>query len=412
MTVLDLDFVRAQFPAFSQENLRGWAFFENAGGSYACKQVVDRLANYYRETKVQPYGPYPASKRAGEEMDSARTRLAGLLNVETDELSFGPSTSQNTYVLANAIRAGLKDGDEIIVTNQDHEANSGVWRRLAGEGVTKGAIVREWQVDPQTGSLDLADLDKLLNERTILVTMPHCSNIVAEINDVAAAAEKVHAAGALLLVDGVAFAPHGLPDVKETGADIYLFSLYKTFATHQGAMVIRAHVSEKLENQGHYFNAGYSGKRFTPAGPDHAQVSATNGLVDYYETIYAHHFSDDVSLAEKAHKVNSLFAAHEKPLTEKLLSFLRSRNDLRILGPVTAEHRAATIAIQPNKPAMEIAEALVDHKIMAGAGDFYAVRLLEALNVATDPGALRLSFVHYTSEAEIDQLIAALDQVL
>jgi len=408
MTVLDLDFVRAQFPAFSQEDLNGWAFFENAGGSYACKQVIDRLERYYRETKVQPYGCYPASKRAGEEMDSARARLAGLLNVETDELSFGPSTSQNTYVLANAIRAGLKDGDEIIVTNQDHEANSGVWRRLAGEG----AIIREWQVDPQTGSLDLADLDKLLNERTILVTMPHCSNIVAEINDVAAAAEKAHAVGALLVVDGVSFAPHGLPDVKSTGADIYLFSLYKTFAPHQGAMVIRSHVFEKLENQAHFFNAGYSGKRFTPAGPDHAQISATNGLADYYETIYAHHFSDDADLAEKARKVNALFAAHEKALAEKLLTYLRSRNDLRILGPTTADNRAATIAVATDKPATKIAAALAEHKIMAGASDFYAVRLLEAMNVPTDPGALRLSFVHYTSEAEIDQLIDALDEVL
>jgi len=412
MTVLDLDFVRAQFPAFSQENLRGWAFFENAGGSYACKQVIERLDAYYRETKVQPYGCYPASKRAGEEMDSARARLAGLLNVETDELSFGPSTSQNTYVMANAFRAGLKDGDEIIVTNQDHEANSGVWRRLAGEGATKGVIVHEWRVDPQTGSLDLADLDKLLNDRTILVTMPHCSNIVAEINDVAAAAKKAHAVGAMLLVDGVSFAPHGLPDVTATGADIYLFSMYKTFAPHQGAMVIRSHVLDKLENQAHFFNAGYSGKRFTPAGPDHAQISASNGLADYYEAIYAHHFSQDADLAEKARKVNGLFAAHEKALTEKLLTWLRSRNDLRILGPSTADNRAATIAVQTNKPAMEVAKALADHKIMAGAGDFYAVRLLEGMNVATDPGALRLSFVHYTSEAEIDQLIDALDQVL
>ena len=408
MTVLDLDFVRAQFPAFEQENLNGWAFFENAGGSYACKQVIERLDRYYRETKVQPYGHYPASKRAGEEMDSARDRIAGLLNVDPDELSFGPSTSQNTYVLANAFRAGLKAGDEIIVTNQDHEANSGVWRRLEGEGAT----IREWRVNPQTGSLDLADLDQLLNDCTILVTMPHCSNIVAEINDVAAVAEKVHAVGALLVVDGVAFAPHGLPDVKATNADIYLFSLYKTFAPHQGAMVIRASVSEKLQNQGHYFNAGYPGKRFTPAGPDHAQISAANGLADYYETIYAHHFTEEASLADKARKVNELFSAHEKPLTEKLLTYLRSRNDLRILGPVTADRRAATIAVQTDKPAWQVADALAEHKIMAGAGNFYAVRLLEGMNVPTDPGALRLSFVHYISEEEIDQLIAALDKVL
>lgn len=408
MISLDLEFVRAQFPAFEQENLQGWGFFENAGGTYACKQVIDRLTRYYRETKVQPYGPYPAAKRAGDEMDTARARLAGLLNVATGELSFGPSTSQNTYVLANAVRKSLQPGDEIIVTNQDHEANSGVWRRLAEEGAT----VHEWQVDPQTGALDLADLDKLLTSRTRLVTMPHCSNIVAQVNDVAAAADKVHAVGALLLVDGVSFAPHGLPDVTATGADIYLFSLYKTFGPHQGAMVVRAHVSDKLENQGHYFNAGYSDKRFTPAGPDHAQISAVNGLADYYETVYAHHFDEKADLADQARKVNALFADHEKALTDHLLAWLRERNDVRILGPATTDDRAATIALHTNRPAMEVAEKLEEHKIMAGVSNFYAVRLLEAMKVPTDPGALRLSFVHYTSKAEIDQLINALDDAL
>ena len=408
MTRLDLDFVRAQFPAFEQENLKGWAFFENAGGSYACRQVIDRLHKYYLETKIQPYAPFPASLRAGQEMDDAHARLAALLNVESDEISFGPSTSQNTYVLANAMRDYLQDGDEIIVTNQDHEANSGVWRRLAKQGI----VVREWQVDAQTGELDLADLDTLLSERTRLVTMPHCSNIVGKINDVAAVAKKVHAAGALLVVDGVSYAPHGLPDIKASGADIYLFSMYKTFGPHQGALFVSAGVRDRLENQGHYFNAAYPSKRFTPAGPDHAQISAVNGIVDYYETLHAHHFGEAAAPAQKARDMNTLFASHEQALTEKLLDFLRGRNDLRILGPSVAENRAATIAVLPSRSAFDIAAELADHKIMAGASDFYAVRLLEALGVPTDPGALRLSFVHYTSHKEIDQLIAALDQVL
>jgi len=407
-TVLDIEFVRSQFPAFAQENLRGWGFFENAGGSYACGQVIDRLERYYRETKLQPYGMYPASKRAGQEMDSARTRLAGLLNVETNEISFGPSTSQNSYVIANAFRAALGEGDQIIVTNQDHEANSGVWRRLAGQGVE----VLEWQVDPLTGQLDLADLDKLLGPRTRLVTMPHCSNIVGQINDVSAAAEKVHAAGALLLVDGVSYAPHGLPDLANLGADIYLFSLYKTFGPHQGIIYARAEVLVQLENQGHYFNAGYPEKRLTPAGPDHAQISATNGLIDYYETLYAHHFSAKASLAEQAKQMNTLFRAHEKDLVGQLLDFLSSRNDLRILGPTHADLKVGTIAVQPNRSAVDVATDLATKKIMAGAGDFYAVRLLEALDVPISPGVLRLSFVHYTSKDEIDQLIRALDQTL
>ncbi len=409
MKTLDVEFVRSQFPAFSQENLSGWGFFENAGGSYACAQVIDRLGRYYRETKLQPYGLYPASQRAGEEMDSARVRLAGLLNVAPDEISFGPSTSQNSYVIANAFRSGLKEGDQIIVTNQDHEANSGVWRRLAVSGVE----VLEWQVDPLTGALDLADLDALLSPRTRLVTMPHCSNIVGQINDVSLAAEKVHGVGALLLVDGVSYAPHGLPDIKSLGADIYLFSLYKTFGPHQGVIYARAQVLAQLENQGHYFNAGYPEIRLTPAGPDHAQIAATNGVIDYYEALYSHHFDDAAaSLAEKAKQMNALFRAHEKNLVGQLLDYLRSRNDLRIVGPQDSEHKVATIAVQTNRSAIDVAGDLAAKKIMAGAGDFYAVRLLEALKVPVSPGVLRLSFVHYTRQSEIDQLIKALDQTL
>ena len=139
---LDIDFVREQFPAFSQQTLQDQAFFENAGGSYACQQVINRLHRFYVERKVQPYSSYDASRLGGEEMDEAQVRLAGILGVETDEVSFGPSTTQNTYVLANAFADWLFDGDAIVVTNQDHEANTGPWRRLADKGIK----VLEWQL--------------------------------------------------------------------------------------------------------------------------------------------------------------------------------------------------------------------------------------------------------------------------
>ena len=134
MTALDPDFVRSQFPAFAVPDLADKAFFENAGGSYACGQVIDRLTRFYRERKVQPYGPYAASAAGGAEMDEARTRLAAMMGVARDEVSFGPSTTANTYVLAQAFRQGLEPGAAIVVTNQDHEANSGPWRRLGTKG--------------------------------------------------------------------------------------------------------------------------------------------------------------------------------------------------------------------------------------------------------------------------------------
>lgn len=408
MTALDLDFVRGQFPAFAEPSLAGQAFFENAGGSYACRQVVERLTRFYRTRKVQPYAPYAASRLAGEEMDEARARLAALLGVATDELSFGPSTSQNTYVLAQAFRGLLTAGDAIVVTDQDHEANSGVWRRLSGDGVE----IREWRVDRESGGLDPAGLLRLLDDRVRLVCFPHCSNIVGQINDVAAICATVHAAGAFACVDGVSYAPHGLPDVGALGADVYLFSTYKTYGPHQGAMVVRRALAGALPNQGHYFNAGQPSKRLVPAGPDHAQVAACAGIADYVEALHAHHLGPQGAPRTTAARVHDLQRAAETRLLAPLLDWLAARNDLRLIGPRVAEGRVPTVSLCCRRPGEAVAADLAAHGIMAGGGHFYAVRLIEALGIDPGHGVLRLSFVHYTHPDEVARAIDALDAVL
>ena len=252
MSNLDIDFIRSQFPAFSEPSLAGQAFFENAGGSYTCKQVVERLHRFYRERKVQPYAPYDASRLGGEEMDEARIRLAALMNIHSDELSFGPSTSQNTYVLANAFGQMLNAGDAIIVTDQDHEANTGVWRRLADRGI----IVREWHVDAESGQLELETLASILDETVKLVCFPHCSNIVGQENPVADIVRMAHDVGAVTCTDGVSMAPHGLPDIRALETDIYLFSSYKTYGPHQDIMFVARDLADRLPNQAHFFNSG------------------------------------------------------------------------------------------------------------------------------------------------------------
>ena len=412
MSQLDLDFVRAQFPALSTPALAGQAFFENAGGSYTCAPVIQRLTRFYTERKVQPYAPYQASQLAGAEMDEARARLAALMGVETDEVSFGPSTSANTFVLANAVRLWLRDQNAaIVVTNQDHEANSGVWRRLADEGIE----VRDWRIDPQTGHLDPDALRPLLADGKVrLVCFPHCSNVVAEINPVAEICAMARAAGAATCVDGVSYAPHGLPDMPSLGADVYLFSAYKTYGPHQGIMVIRRAFGMALPNQAHYFNGEVLYKRHTPAGPDHAQVAACAGIADYIDALHTHHFGPASAADARSRNtaVHDLMRGHEVALAQPLLDHLAARNDLRLIGPRRAEDRAPTLALALDRPAQPVAAALAHHGIMAGGSDFYAVRALAAMGVDPAQGVLRLSFVHYTSPDEIAQLIAALDQVL
>lgn len=407
-TALDLNFIRAQFPAFAQPSLADQAFFENAGGSYPCGRVVDRLHEYYLRLKVQPYYASRASTEAGEWMNASRMQLARYLGVSADEVHLGPSTSQNTYVLAQAFGKLLKPGDEVIVTDQDHEANSGVWRRLQSQGV----VIKEWRVDPATGTLDVSRLEQLFNARTRLLTFPHASNIVAHINPVEQIAAKARAAGIITIVDGVSWAPHGLPDVQELGVDVYLFSLYKTYGTHQGLMVVRRPLLDRLSNEGHYFNASEWSKRLVPAGPDHAQIAAAQGIAEYFDLLDAHHGGGKDS-AGSPRRVRALLREAETPLLSELLSYLQGRKGIRVLGPTNVSERAATVAFVPNSIAPgDVVRQLAERGIMAGNGNFYAVRLLEAMGVDPARGAVRLSFVHYNSPQEITRAIEALDSIL
>ena len=409
MTALDLDFVRAQFPAFASPVLSSHAFFENAGGSYPCRQVVDRLHRFYTDRKVQPYGPYPGAQAGGSEMDEARDRLSAMMGILPSELSFGPSTSANTYVLAQAVRLWLRGSDAaIVVTDQDHEANSGVWRRLADEGIE----VREWKLDPGTGLLSPAALAPLLADGKVrLVCFPHCSNVVAALNDVAAICDMARTAGARTVVDGVSYAPHGLPFVPALGCDVYLFSAYKTYGPHQGIMAIREAFGRELPGQGHFFNNDTLYKRFTPAGPDHAQIAACAGMADYIDALAERHAIGG-NAAQRNMAVHDLMRAAEVEVVAPLLDFLASRNDLRLIGPRDAALRAPTVAVELQGAAEPVSEELGRRGIACWGGHFYAVRPLRAMGIDTDKGVLRMSLVHYTSADDVARLIRELEAVL
>jgi cysteine desulfurase family protein (TIGR01976 family) len=409
MTELDLEFIRGQFPAFRESSLEGFAHFENAGGSYACGQAIEWLDRYYRQTKVQPYYDFPASRLAGEQMDAAKSRMAAWLNVGADELHFGPSTSQNSYVIAQALRQELSPGDEVIVTNQDHEANVGAWARLEDGGI----VVREWKVDPDTAELHSMDLAALLTDRTRAVAFTHCSNVVATINPVREITDLIHDAGAWAIVDGVSFCPHGMPDIPSTGADIYFFSLYKVYGPHLGAMYLRRELNAELPYQGHFFNADKPSARFTPAGPDHAQIASVNGVMDYMEAVAAHHGHGDASAERQAEAVRTLFREQETSLLQPLLDFLRDHPKVRMIGKDRAPSRAPTVAFTADGwRSTELASRLAEFKLGVGVGHFYAYRLVEALGIDTDDGVVRTSFVHYTSPEEITRLIDALNALL
>jgi selenocysteine lyase/cysteine desulfurase len=324
--------------------------------------------------------------------------------------------------MAQAVGANWAPGDEIIVTNQDHEANIGAWWRLQAEGIA----VREWQVDPATGLLHEEDLKGLLSDKTKLVAFTHCSNIAAQIHDVPKLAKLCHDAGAKVVVDGVSYAPHGLPDVAALGVDAYMFSLYKTYGPHLGVLVVREDFLATLGHQGHYFNdpSTHPGKaaryRLTPAGPQHAQIACASGVADYYDALYDHHFDTPenkqaANRRTRVTRVNELMQAQEQQVATPIVDFLLNHPDIKLFGPQTAEHskRAPTLAfISKRHASSDIAQYLYGYGIACNYGHLYAYRLTKALGLAPEEGVVRLSAVHYTRVEDAQQAVSALEQVL
>ncbi|MEK9724852.1 MAG: aminotransferase class V-fold PLP-dependent enzyme, partial [Rhodospirillaceae bacterium] len=407
---LDLDFVRAQFPPACWE----WAFFENAGGSYVPESVIKRLTDYMRECQVQPGGNFPVAAKAMERMNDGHARMAAMIGAAVNEVVITPSTSFSAYVLAQALRPQWQAGDEIVVAVQNHEANSGPWRRLAEYGLK----ILDWPVHPETGSLDPALLDTLLSERTRLVAFPQVSNILGEINDVAAVTRKVHDAGALVCVDAVAYAPHRAIDVKGWDVDFYLFSFYKIFGPHMGCLYGKEDLLVGAANQGHFFFADDdTAHKLNPAGPQHEMITSLAGIADYIDAVADHHLKSPPNDPwARAGAVFDIFARHEERLATKLVDFLSTKAGVRLIGPATGDRkrRVATFSFTvEGRASAAVPPLAVAGKIGLSNGHFYAKRLVEAVGVADgEDGVVRASLAHYTSPRDVDRLIEVLDAAL
>lgn len=411
MPQLDLDFVRAQFPAFSTDLGQKIGFLDNAGGSYVAGAVIDRLTDFYTNYKVQPYGANPISNRAGEAMDLGRQTMADLLNVSSDRVTLGASSTQCFNTLAQACAPLVQKGTEVIVSEQDHESNIGGWERLCRQ---QGATLILWKVEPESGELQLDELEKLLDSKTVLVAVTQSSNIIGTLNPINEIARRVRQVGARLVVDGVSYAPHCWPNLDELDVDAYVFSTYKTYGTHQGVMVVREDFLDELAPQCHFFNVSYPNKRLDTAGPDHAAIAALAGIGDYFGTLYEHHFgSDQVPLHTKARAMADLMNQHEMKLCAFLLENLNEL-PVRIFGRTTMAHREANIAlISPEISSKALADGLANFDVAAKNGHFYAYRLLEAMGIENmNEGVLRISLSHYNSQDEVERCVDGLRELL
>lgn len=405
---LNLDFVRSQFPGLD----RGWTFFDNAGGSQILKGALERINRFLIEKNVQIGGSYEVSQAAASALYEARTAAMHLVNARRpEEIVFGSSTTALIQNLARAMQSQLSPGDEIIVTVADHESNIGPWDRLQERGV----VLKFWPLNKDSLTLELSDLEPLMSERTRLVCVTHCSNILGSINPIREIADFVHARGARICVDAVAYAPHRAVDVQALDVDYYVFSLYKTYGPHYALMYGRYEHLLELDTLYHYFYGKdkVPGK-LEPGNPNYELAYATCGIVDYLAAL-GEQAGETGTVRQKIVAAYAAITEQENALTERLLSYLRSRNDCRIIGQwVNREAgRVPTIAFRfDGREASQLCKAMDAEKIAMRFGDFHSRRLAEYLGLTDHGGMLRVSMVHYNTIEEVDRFTAALDRIL
>lgn len=405
---LNLDFVRSQFPGLD----RGWTFFDNAGGSQILKGALERINSFLIEKNVQIGGSYEVSQAAASALYEARTAAMHLVNARRpEEIVFGSSTTALIQNLARAMQSQLSSGDEIIVTVADHESNIGPWDRLQERGV----VLKFWPLNKDSLTLELSDLEPLMSERTRLVCVTHCSNILGSINPIREIADFVHARGARICVDAVAYAPHRAVDVQALDVDYYVFSLYKTYGPHYALMYGRYEHLLELDTLYHYFYGKdkVPGK-LEPGNPNYELAYATCGIVDYLAAL-GEQAGETGTVRQKIVAAYAAITEQENALTERLLSYLRSRNDCRIIGQSVNREagRVPTIAFRfDGREASELCKAMDAEKIAMRFGDFHSRRLAEYLGLTDHGGMLRVSMVHYNTIEEVDRFTAALDRIL
>ncbi|QKQ72440.1 cysteine desulfurase-like protein [Nostoc sp. TCL240-02] len=408
--LLNLDKVRQYFPALAGE----WTFFDNAGGSQTLKKVVDRISEFLLSSDVQLGASYAVSQLAGERLALATRGMATLINANSSkEVVMGPSTTMMLKVLSICLGQTFTSGDEIIVTNCDHEANIGAWMALEKQGIK----VKVWQIRPDTLELHLADLEQLMSQRTKLVTLTHASNVLGTINPIKEIATFVHDRNAMICVDGVAYAPHRLVDVQDLDVDFYALSCYKVYGPHHALLYGKEEHLLRLPGLNHYFIQQTDIPYKFQLGNVNFELSyGMLGLCDYLSELAQLHYGDKTAPDLRSQMVQAfdLISIHEEEISDRLLSYLNSKPNVRVIGQPKADRqfRVPTISFVVDGMNSSTIPAKIDqHHIGIRYGDFYAKRLIEYLGLASQGGIVRVSMVHYNTLEEVNSLIEAFEQL-
>src|SRR5467141_2389976 len=408
----DIVWVREQFPSLTlQFNRHASAFLDGPAGTQVPKQVMDAVQYYFLGANANTYGAFLTSRRNDEMILSTRAALADFFKCDPNEEVFGQDMTTITFALARAIGRELKVGDEIVVTTLDHDATAAPLRALE----EKGVVIRQVDIREADCTLDLDDLKRKITPKTKLVAVGYASNMVGTINPVAEITKLAHAAEALMFIDAVHFAPHGLIDVKALDCDFLACSPYKFFGPHMGTLYGKREHLERFKP--------YKVRPATDVSPESWEtgtqvqelIAGITAAVDYIAELGRHCDSRATSRREGLHAAYRATHQYETGLLTRLIDGLQTIPGMRILGITDAkrfDQRCSTLSFRlGDHHPTKIAAFLGDRGIFTWDGNFYALNLSERLGVEKRGGVLRVGLVHYNTAEEAHRLLAALREL-
>jgi len=406
----DLASIRTQFPSLSiTDDGAARLYFDNPAGTQVPTMVVDRMSECLLEANANLGGYFETSRRVEDVVDDARAAMADFLNAPSkDEIIFGQNMTSLTFHVSRSIGRYLQAGDEIVLSQMDHDANVEPWVLLARDHDLK---VRWLPFSSETFEFDLAALDDVLSDRTRLVCVGAASNLTGTINDVEAICSKAREAGAWSYIDAVQSAPHVVTDVQAIGCDFLVCSAYKFFGPHQGILWGRRDVLEQLEP----YKARPAPRElpwcFETGTQSHEGMAGTAAAVDYFTAIGAAQVQG--GRRKQLEVALELLFDYEQTLASRLIDGLQQLAGVKVQGITDADamrRRVPTVAFTHVRDAPgAIAEAMAQRNIFVWSGHNYALEAAKALGIE---GAVRIGAVHYNSIDEIDTVLEALEQIL
>lgn len=410
----DLDYVREQFPCLCKTvNGKPAAFLDGPGGSQVPRIVVDRIADYMFYRNANAHGCFLTSEETMALHHEARETMALFFNCKPEEVIFGESSSTNNFKLALALVRDMKPGDEVIITDIDHESNRSPWRTLEEHGI----VVKSVKIDLNTYTLDLNDYKSKLSDRTKVVAINWASNATGTVTDVKTMIKMAHEVGALTVIDAVHYAPHKVIDVKDIDTDFLVSSAYKYFGPHMGVMYAKGEVLDKVRTIRVLADDNTEiPEKFETGTPNFEHICGCAGAIDFIAGIGERHeeyFEDELEglTGKRRLIVAGMLAidAYEEPIAKKLRAGLGKINGVRLYGPPEGYPRTSTVSFTVDgKHAHEVAVFLAERGIFVWDGDFYAIEITNnVLKLSEQGGLVRVGLAPYNTMEDIDRTIEA-----